>query len=153
MHFQPGSACGWSDSFAASIVLVHGLGGHQETTWTAEDGFLWARDLLSLSIPNLRVFAYGYASTPQSTCNRTTVHSIAVDLLGLLTDDRDIPRFKYRPLIFAGHNLGGNIIKEALVTEKGRAGGEYRDIYYSTCGVVSGAGGGHPVLPETNLIL
>ncbi|KAH6641322.1 hypothetical protein F5144DRAFT_590647 [Chaetomium tenue] len=104
-------------------------------TWETEDRIIWARDVLPSSIRNLRVFAYGYAGTPKSACNRATVHSIAVDFLSLLTDERDLPRFKYRPLILAGHNLGGNIIKEALVIEKGRSGGEHRDIYYSTCGV------------------
>ncbi|KAH6850447.1 hypothetical protein B0I37DRAFT_371667 [Chaetomium sp. MPI-CAGE-AT-0009] len=132
-----GSLQGGPKDPCLDIVLVHGLSGDREATWRTKNGSLWAMHELSKSIANLRVFAYGYASTPKNTCNRMSVHSIANNLLELLsTDYRDQPRFKYRPLIFAGHNLGGNIIKEVLVTGKGTDGGDYRDIYDSTRGVL-----------------
>ncbi|KAK3297156.1 uncharacterized protein B0H64DRAFT_119405 [Chaetomium fimeti] len=114
------------------IVLVHGLGGDPNGSWITKNGFLWAKNALSPSIPNLRVFVYGYSGTPNSTCNKTTAQSIAINLLGLLTDHRGKPHLESRPLILAGHNLGGNIIKHVLVVGNSRR--SYRDIRNSICG-------------------
>lgn len=36
-----------ADKPAPSIVAVHGLDGHRESTWTAENGVLWLKALLS----------------------------------------------------------------------------------------------------------
>jgi hypothetical protein len=44
----------------SSIVVVHGLNGHRDKTWTAANGTHWLRDLLPTDIPNARVFCWGY---------------------------------------------------------------------------------------------
>jgi hypothetical protein len=135
------------------IVLVHGLGGHRETTWTAEDGSYWATNFPPPFTSNLRVFTFGYSGTPRSTGNKETVLSIAENLLELLSDERKQPHLKRRPLIWAGHNLGGNIIKQVLV-ETERPTSRHHEVYRSTAGVVSGCRrtppcSGRSVLPET----
>jgi hypothetical protein len=43
-----------------SIIAVHGLDGHRRTSWTANNGVLWLRDLLPSVIPGARVLTYGY---------------------------------------------------------------------------------------------
>jgi hypothetical protein len=109
-----------------------------KTTWTAADGSLWAKDILLPFIPNLRVFSFGYSGTPKSISNDVTVLDVATDLLGFLTDKREKPSVRNRPLIWAGHNLGGSIIKEALLMGSSRANVDHHNIYSSTVGVVSG---------------
>ena len=43
-----------------SIVAIHGLDGHREDSWTAENGVLWLRDLLIDEVPPARILTYGY---------------------------------------------------------------------------------------------
>lgn len=44
----------------ASIVAVHGLGGHREESWTAHNNVMWIKDLLSADIENARILTFGY---------------------------------------------------------------------------------------------
>jgi hypothetical protein len=43
-----------------SIVAIHGLDGHREKSWTAENDVLWLRDLLAGDSPQARILTYGY---------------------------------------------------------------------------------------------
>jgi hypothetical protein len=43
-----------------SIVAIHGLDGHREKSWTANNGVLWLRDLLPDEITPARILTYGY---------------------------------------------------------------------------------------------
>ncbi|OHE95862.1 hypothetical protein CORC01_08859 [Colletotrichum orchidophilum] len=46
------------------IVFIHGLKGHREKTWTAENASEpWPKTLLPYEIPNARVLAYGYGAS------------------------------------------------------------------------------------------
>ena len=45
----------------ASLVFVHGLGGHWYNTWS-KNGVFWPRDLLSQDVQNVRVIVFGYDS-------------------------------------------------------------------------------------------
>lgn len=50
-----------------SIILIHGLQGHPETTWTCSkthDGskLYWPQTLLPKTVPNARILTYGYDS-------------------------------------------------------------------------------------------
>lgn len=51
-----------TESWLASIVLVHGLTGNPELTWAEKkhDGTIWSRDLLSIDMPIVRVLTFGY---------------------------------------------------------------------------------------------
>lgn len=44
----------------ASIVAVHGLNGHRENSWTAENRVNWLQHLLPQKVPHARIFSYGY---------------------------------------------------------------------------------------------
>jgi hypothetical protein len=43
-----------------SIVAIHGLNGHPDTSWTAANGTNWLRDLLPSEFPHARILTYGY---------------------------------------------------------------------------------------------
>ena len=43
-----------------SIVALHGLNGHREKTWTAENGVHWLRHLLPEDLPHARIICWGY---------------------------------------------------------------------------------------------
>ena len=49
------------------IVAVHGLNGHREETWTAENRVNWLRDLLPKDLPTARIFSWGYDASTHST--------------------------------------------------------------------------------------
>lgn len=76
--------------YVLSLIAVHGLDGHREDTWTAENGVLWLRDELPRIISNARVFTYGYdartrGSTPLS-CQ--TLYDHAMSLVAELSLER-----------------------------------------------------------------
>lgn len=44
-----------------SIVLVHGLTGNRETTWThKQTKIFWPQTLLARDLPNSRILTFGY---------------------------------------------------------------------------------------------
>jgi hypothetical protein len=53
-----------------SIVAIHGLDGHREDSWTAENGILWLRDLLPKELPHARIATYGYDASTGSQSNK-----------------------------------------------------------------------------------
>lgn len=97
------------------IVAIHGLDGHREETWMTGDGTLWLRNFLSTDLPNARVLSYGYdANTGDQECISTQTMRRHADGFAnaLARKRREAPR---RPIIFIAHNLGGIILKWALV--------------------------------------
>jgi hypothetical protein len=42
------------------IVAIHGLNGHREKTWTAENDTNWLRHLLPDDAPRARILSWGY---------------------------------------------------------------------------------------------
>ena len=116
-------------SYRASIIAIHGLDGHREDTWTAENGTLWLRDCLSVDIPNARILVYGYdADTRSRECVSTqTIYQHADKLVKSAARERiDAPRVStrtlpaeeiplkpsQRPIIFIAHSLGGIVLKQ-----------------------------------------
>ncbi|KAK3297151.1 uncharacterized protein B0H64DRAFT_416349 [Chaetomium fimeti] len=49
------------------IVALHGLNGHREKTWTAENGVHWLRDLLPEDLPQARILCWGYDANTHAT--------------------------------------------------------------------------------------
>lgn len=102
------------------IVAVHGLGGDPFGTWTAQDGTIWIRDLLSTlpSYQNARILTFGYNATaflrPFKKATKGGVFTFAETLLIDLDDHRLSAAEKTRPIMFIGHSLGGIVIKSAL---------------------------------------
>jgi hypothetical protein len=58
-----------------SIVVIHGLDGHREKSWTSKNGTMWLRDLLPEDIPNARILTYGFDADTRSF-TQTSTHNI-----------------------------------------------------------------------------
>jgi pimeloyl-ACP methyl ester carboxylesterase len=91
------------------IVLIHGLNGHREKTWT-DDQVFWPKDLLPADIPKARILAFGYDAIivhfwSQASQNRIDNH--ADELFAALVGLRDRTKTNERPIIFVAHSLGG----------------------------------------------
>ncbi|KAL2846060.1 hypothetical protein BJX68DRAFT_241469 [Aspergillus pseudodeflectus] len=99
------------------IVLVHGLEGDSQSTWTYEPtNLFWPRDLLPKDFPNARILVFSYPARftyffpdagdhdPTTTPGRHTL-----ELRDALTRLRELPESKNRPVIFIAHGLGGLI--------------------------------------------
>ncbi|KAG8825902.1 hypothetical protein FRC17_008465, partial [Serendipita sp. 399] len=101
------------------IVAIHGLDGHREKSWTAEDGTMWLRDLLSHDFPNARILTYGYDADTRSFAQTSTqtifrhAEAFAEDLSRLRRACPEASRIS-RPIIFIAHSLGGIVLKRAL---------------------------------------
>ena len=102
---------------SVDIVAVHGLGGHQYDTWTHDNGIMWLRDLLPQDIPNARVMTWGYDSEPQTAKHfiHMMTYSHPHNLLSALYSLRKDTKSNDRPIIFMCHDLGGIVVKEALI--------------------------------------
>lgn len=76
--------------YLSSLVAVHGLDGHWEDTWTAENGVLWLRDCLPEEVPNVRIFTYGYDGRTHDTAPLScqSLHDYALDLVTSLCLER-----------------------------------------------------------------
>ncbi|KAF8530136.1 hypothetical protein BU17DRAFT_78714 [Hysterangium stoloniferum] len=99
------------------IVAIHGLDGHREGSWTAENGILWLKDLLPQQLPNVRIVTYGYdASTgSQSYKIDETLYGHGENFISRLALLRESTTTATRPIIFIAHSLGGIILKFALI--------------------------------------
>jgi hypothetical protein len=105
---------------SGSVAFIHGLGGDSKSTWTFEPpvtvtkrvtGLLkprsaqnqaegssnvshtvfWPKDLLHLSLKNVRILTYGYDSDPVGfleSVNRTNIYHHATDMLIALAGER-----------------------------------------------------------------
>ena len=107
----------------ASIVAVHGLGGHWAKTWTDTSDNqerLWLRDFLPSQLKahvNLRarVMSYGYNSETAFSKSVSDIEDHAEALLHALNMERMSHAQKERPIIFLAHSLGGIVVKKALI--------------------------------------
>ena len=70
-----------------SIVAVHGLGGHPYKTWT-EGQKLWLRDFLPKTVPEARVFTFGYNSSIAFGGTASRIDDFARTLLERLLQKR-----------------------------------------------------------------
>ncbi|KAG8846226.1 hypothetical protein FRB91_001059, partial [Serendipita sp. 411] len=95
------------------IISIHGLDGHREQSWTADDGTMWLRDLLPEDIPNARILSYGYDADTRSF-SRTSTQNIFRHAEAFAEDLSRLRRTadSKRPIIFLAHSLGGIILKK-----------------------------------------
>lgn len=71
----------------SSIVAVHGLNGHREKTWTADNNILWLQDLLPKKVSQARIITYGYDSRTHSSehLTRQTLYGHATNFVSRLS--------------------------------------------------------------------
>uniref|UniRef100_A0ACC1R8X0 Uncharacterized protein n=1 Tax=Lecanicillium saksenae TaxID=468837 RepID=A0ACC1R8X0_9HYPO len=111
------------------IVALHGLNGHREKTWTAENGINWLRHLLPDDLPRARILCWGYDANTHAT-DRVSWQYLYDHATTLSID---------RPIIFVAHSLGGIVLKSALIhSDAARQGAlaEHRSIKLSTYGIL-----------------
>jgi alpha-beta hydrolase superfamily lysophospholipase len=100
------------------IVLVHGLNGHPQNTWTAKNGTFWPADLLPLTLKTVkaRVLVYGYnadvwAFSGDKSASSDMIHQHAQTLISTLAMERTIEGYDEHPIIWVAHSLGGILVK------------------------------------------
>lgn len=103
-------------SGVTDIVAIHGLNGHYEKTWTAEESqYNWLRDALSGSRTTMmvRVMSYAYNAKVKYSKSTADIFDFADQLLESVLAKRESEAEQTRPLVFICHSLGGIIFKQA----------------------------------------
>jgi tetratricopeptide (TPR) repeat protein len=104
----------WSGTPRASVVFVHGLGGHVYGTWrcAADDDTFWPL-WLARDVEGLAVYSLAYEA-PASNWLGTSMplQDRAVNIFEVLLTE---PGLRTGPVIFVCHSLGGLIVKKILL--------------------------------------
>ncbi|EFQ31780.1 LipA and NB-ARC domain-containing protein [Colletotrichum graminicola M1.001] len=131
------------------VVLVHGLNGDPEKTWTSSDAkrVFWPAELLPQSLGKTRanILVYGYNADVYTTgkssksASDNFISQHAQTLVTNLTLYRKSERTSNNPIIFVAHSLGGLLVKRALlysndVRDKNQE--DARSIFVSTYGII-----------------
>lgn len=121
------------------LCFVHGLGGHRETTWTADGQSVpWPKAILPSTLGRAHILTYGYDAhvvrTSVASGNRLMDHSN--DLLNDLTRYREKHNTVARPLIFIAHSLGGIVCKAAILRSRNHEQPHLCGIFESLKGVI-----------------
>jgi putative serine esterase DUF676 len=128
------------------IILVHGLNGNPQKTWTASNGVFWPTDLLpdSLKTEHANVLVYGYNADVYSSRNDRSasnnfIHHHAQTLVATLTAYRKSEDTLKNPIIWVVHSLGGILVKRALLYSndvRTENHDDLRSVYVSTYGII-----------------
>ncbi|TGJ79626.1 hypothetical protein E0Z10_g9127 [Xylaria hypoxylon] len=128
------------------IILVHGLNGEPQKTWTAKNGVFWPADLLPVSLREARanILVYGYNADVYSKKHGANpsdnfIYMHAQTLVTSLTHYRKDELTSSNPIIWVCHSLGGILVKRALLYSNDLRTSQhedYRSIYVSTYGMV-----------------
>ncbi|EEU40088.1 uncharacterized protein NECHADRAFT_76027 [Fusarium vanettenii 77-13-4] len=121
------------------IVILHGLNGHPQSTWTHDSKFFWPWELKN-KVKNARVMVFGYNADVTSSFadNLIRIRDIGRMLLSDLVVERQEDEERERPIIFMGHSLGGLVIKQAILLASKELHNQESDkrlIYTSTRGL------------------
>jgi tetratricopeptide (TPR) repeat protein len=104
----------WKGEPRASVVFVHGLGGHVYDTWRrgADDNTFWPV-WLAQDVEGLAVYSLAYEA-PASNWLGTSMplQDRAVNIFEVLLTE---PGLRTGPVIFVCHSLGGLVIKKVLL--------------------------------------
>src|ERR1700731_1218890 len=106
---------GWSGAPRASIIFVHGLGGHAYDTWrrarrgeAPEDVTFWPL-WLAEDVDGISVYTMAYEAPPSNWLGTSMpLQDRAVNVL-------EEPGLKSGPIAFICHSLGGLIVKQILL--------------------------------------
>ncbi|RDW61987.1 hypothetical protein BP6252_11420 [Coleophoma cylindrospora] len=99
------------------VVALHGLNGNSSVWESTSEKGTWLKDVLFAS-KEVRIMTYGYVGYERSGAiyTRNGIRNEACKLLSQLSDLRDKEsEKKERPLIFLAHDIGGTIVKQALI--------------------------------------
>ncbi|KAL8366631.1 hypothetical protein RB595_010476 [Gaeumannomyces hyphopodioides] len=106
------------------------------------DEVYWPAELAPRTIPDSRIFTYGYDTKirhlSQGPISQKTVYDHASDLLHRIEQHRRGTGEASRPLLFVAHSLGGIIVKEALLKSHRSSTGQphLHDIVQATTGLI-----------------
>ncbi|KAK8137877.1 Protein SERAC1, partial [Apiospora sp. TS-2023a] len=128
------------------VVLVHGLNGDPQRTWTAKNDVFWPTDLLPHSLRNTRanILVYGYNADVYSKKHGVNpsdnfIFMHAQTLVTSLTHYRKDEQSSNNPIIWVCHSLGGILVKRALLYSNDLRASQhedYRQIFVSTFGII-----------------
>ncbi|KAL7619546.1 hypothetical protein AAE478_010086 [Parahypoxylon ruwenzoriense] len=128
------------------IVLVHGLNGDPQKTWTTKNGVFWPTDLLPTSLRDARanILVYGYNADVYSKKHGSNpsdnfIYMHAQTLVTSLTHYRKDEMSSRNPIIWVCHSLGGILVKRALLYSNDLRASQhedYRSIYVSTYSII-----------------
>ncbi|ODA75958.1 hypothetical protein RJ55_08599 [Drechmeria coniospora] len=128
------------------VVLVHGLNGSPDKTWTASNGTFWPVDLLPSALRGTpaNVLVYGYNADVYSrrydrSASDNFIHQHAQTLVTSLTLFRKSEGTFRNPIVWVCHSLGGILTKRALLYSNDLRMAhqeDYRSIYVSTFGLI-----------------
>ncbi|OBT62385.1 hypothetical protein VE03_08516 [Pseudogymnoascus sp. 23342-1-I1] len=128
------------------IVLVHGLNGHPQNTWTAKNGVFWPNELLPVTLrqAKARVLVYGYNADvytfgSDKGASSDMLHQHAQSLLTGLSMERMSEDKEENAIIWVAHSLGGILVKRALELSNdltSKSADPSRSIYVSTYGII-----------------
>ncbi|KAL8686565.1 MAG: hypothetical protein Q9218_007015 [Villophora microphyllina] len=97
----------------------------------------WPRDLLPYTIPEARVFTWGYDADIDgfSSASQSTIHQHAGSLLSDIANQRETGDDYKKPIAFVVHSLGGIIVKAALNVSSATEGTRLKEIAPATFGI------------------
>ena len=108
----------WRPERRASVIFIHGLGGHPYDTWRRgrtdvnTDNTFWPR-WLAQDIEGLDVYSLAYGASATGWTGQTMpIEDRAANIAELLYTE---PNLVTAPLIFICHSLGGLIVKRLLL--------------------------------------
>src|SRR3712207_6318327 len=104
----------WGGKARASVVFVHGLGGHAYGTWrrAAGDGSFWPV-WLAEDVPGLAVYTLAYEAPPSIWLG--TAMALQDRAVNVLESLLGAPGLRDGPVAFVCHSLGGLIVKQLLL--------------------------------------
>ncbi|KAI1742692.1 Alpha/Beta hydrolase protein [Xylaria scruposa] len=102
------------------LVFVHGITGHRDHTWSADQNSEpWPKLMLPSRVPEARILTFGYDASVIGFWRGISGNSIgdhSNNLLSALSCFRCDAEF--RPIIFIAHSLGGLVVKDALLSSR-----------------------------------
>ncbi|KAI9770213.1 MAG: Ankyrin repeat domain-containing protein 44 [Geoglossum umbratile] len=102
------------------IVTVHGLCGDRQTSWSEKSHTSWLQDHLPAYLAHARVSTYGYELSEEGV-SAAEIDAKAKELLDTFLYGKLAETYYPRTFVFIGHNLGGLIIKQALLRANAEA--------------------------------